>query len=211
MIDSVLNYVTVSRAAMLPLLIIVLTSVYSLNEQRIVLSAPAFNSHTLKEVALSASWTGLCAASGLMLWGAGHGIEVITWRGLLMFCGIAGVLFFAGKFQPWRRWLRRTVPIERQWSNPRAPTSSELSEMVAECRRAVHLGAAECLRVLPKVISALEVLAAERQEMERIRADLIQSVDTLRGRFRTSQSISPALMNHMDAILVRLQKVLTGE
>ncbi len=210
MIDSVMGYVTVSRTAMPLLLIIVLTAVYSLNEQRLVLEAPAFNRHTMKEVALSASWMALGAASFLMMWGAGHGVEVITWRGLLMFCGVAGVLLFAGKFQPWRRWLRRTVPIERHWRDARRPTSTDLAELVAECRRAVHLGAAECLRVLPKVIAALEVLATERQEMERIRADLIQSVDTLRGRFRTSQSISPALMSHMDAILVRLQQVLTS-
>ncbi|MBB3802064.1 hypothetical protein FHR47_002312 [Xanthomonas arboricola] len=209
MIDSVLHYVTVSRAAMLPLLVIVLTSVYSLNEQRLALDAPAFNRHTLKEVALSASWMGLGAASFLMIWGAGHGIEVITWRGLLMFCGFAGVLFFAGKFPPWRRWLRRTVPIQRQWSNPRAPTSRDLSEMVAECRRAVRLGADECLRVMPKVIAALEVLAAERQEMERIRAELVAVVDDLRRRAATT--LAPDVASRVEAILVRLQWALAHD
>lgn len=209
MIDSVMGYVTVSRTAMPLLLIIVLTAVYSLNEQRLVLDAPAFNRHTMKEVALSASWMALGAASFLMMWGAGHGIEVITWRGLLMFCGIAGVLMFAGKFQPWRRWLRRTVPIERQWKDARRPTSTDLAELVAECRRAVRFGADECLRVLPKVIAALEILAAEQQEMERIRTELVLTVESLRRRFRASDSLGPDVIAHMDDILDRLQRALT--
>lgn len=208
MID-VLQYVTVSRVAVPLLLAIVLTSVYSLNEQRLVLTAPAFNRHTIKETLLSASWMCLGSASFLMIWGAAHGIEVITWRGLLMFSGFFGVLVFAGKFPPWRRWLRRTIPIERQWSNPRAPTSTDLSEMIAECRRAVRLGADECLRVMPKVIAALEVLAAERQEMERIRAELVAVVDDLRRRAATT--LAPDVASRVEAILVRLQWALAHD
>jgi hypothetical protein len=211
MIDTVLATMTVSRIAAPFLFGILLTAVYGLNEMRLSAFAPAFDRHTLKEVCLSVSWMGLASSTGLMLWGILHGVEVITWRGLILISSFAGVLLFVGKFHPWRRWLTRTVPISRQWAGKAHPSSDDLSELIAECRRAIHYGAGECLRVLPKVISALEVLAAERLEMERIRAELIQTVGDLRRRFRNSESLSTDVVEHMDELLDRLQKALVDD
>ncbi len=208
MIDDMMHGITVSRVAAPFLMGILLTSVYGLNEMRLSASAPAFDRHTVKEVCLSVSWMGLASSTGLMLWGILHGVEVITWRGLILISSFAGVLVFVGKFHPWRRWLVRTVPIQRQWSGKAHPTSENLSELIAECRRAIHYGADECLRVLPKVISALEVLAAERQEMERIRNELVKAVEDLRRRFRATETLSVELVEHVDDLLDRLQKAL---
>ena len=203
--------VTASHLAAPPLLVILLTALFGLNDARLDTSRATSSRAWKGELALGVSHLVMLVGSGLMLTAIVLGASIYTWRGCIMVWGVAGVFFFVGKFHPWRRWLRRTVAIERQWRNPAHPTSSDLAELVAECRRAVRYGASECLRVLPKVIAAMEILAAERQEIERIRAELVSAVASLRARFRSAESMSAATMEQMDGILQRLEKALRDE
>lgn len=199
---------TLSRLIIPGLLLILGTCVYGANEIRMTNSSFGFNRHTAKEMALAVSFLALGGASGVMLWGAFLGAEVVTWRGAVLINGFACVLFFAGKFQPWRKWLRRTVPIQRQWSNVAEPTAEELNELLAEVQRAFHYGPDEAMRVLPKVIAALEPLTAKQYEIERIRAELVSLLAELKSSFRKTHTLSPETVAHMDDIITRLQKAV---
>lgn len=209
-----LAFMTPSHIVVPGLVVIIVTSVYAVNEFRLTFSRDIASKSGLLRVILLMWFIGSGSYAGHMLYGIvasvilGQHNEVVTWRGSGLITSLAGVLAFAGKFHPWRRLIRHLAPIDRQWLGRKNPTSSDLAELVAECRRAVRYGADECLRVLPKVIDALEVLAAERLEMESLRDELIFAVNNLRKRFRTSNSLSPDAAVQVDEILGRLQKAL---
>lgn len=213
--NDFVQVLTPSHAVVPGLVVIVITSVFAVNEFRMTVSSDIVSKQGMLRIILLLWFIGSGSYAGHMLYGIvasillGQHNEVVTWRGTGLITSVAGVFAFAGKFHPWRRLIRHLAPIERQWLGRKNPTSADLAELVAECRRAVRYGADECLRVMPKVIAALEVLAAERQEMERIRAELIVVVDDLRRRAATT--LAPDLSGRVEAILARLQWALTHE
>lgn len=202
------EWMTISRIAALPLVVMLMTAVWGLNELRKFAGDGelALNRHTAKEAGLAVSYIAVGSASGLMLWGIWNGIEVITWRGAFLVFGVGGVFIFFGKFRPWARWIRRTVPVDRYWSDAKHPSGEDLAALVAELRIAYRLGALECLRVMPKAIAAIETLAAERPEIERLRSDMVSVVDELRQRLRASAKFDPETARHMEDILSRLDR-----
>lgn len=202
------EWITISRFAALPLVVILMTAVWGLNEiRKFAGDGPlALNRHTAKEGGLAVSYIALGSASGLMLWGIWNGIEVITWRGAFLVFGASGVFIFFGKFRPWARWIRRTVPVDRYWSDKAHPSSEDLAALAAELRIAYRLGAQECLKVMPKAIAAIETLAAERPEIERLRSDMVSVVSELRHRLRESSKFDPETSRHMEDILTRLDR-----
>jgi hypothetical protein len=119
------------------------------------------------------------------------GANIYTWRGCVLMWGIWGMFAFAGHFQPWKRFLRRVVSLERlerKWRGHPAPTTSELSELIAQGRRALSAPLRqrpeECMRVMPGLVIALERVAARRLEMAGIRAELESAVLGLRDAIK---------------------------
>ncbi len=208
------NLMSPSQLVVPGLVVIVITSVYAVNEFRLTFSKDIWSPTGALRIILLLWFIGSGSYAGHMLYGIvasiilGQHNEVVTWRDSGLITSLAGVLAFAGKFHPWRRLIRHLAPIERQWLGRKNPTSEDLAELVAECRRAVRYGADECLRILPKVIDALEVLAAERREMELIRSDLVVTVRNLRNRFQQDESLSPDTARQVEAILDRLQRAI---
>lgn len=196
---------TISRVAALPLAVILWSCIWGLNEIRKFGSEypMGFNWHTVKDASLSASYIALGCASGLMLWGIINGIEVITWRGLMLVLGVCGIFLFFGKFRPWAKWIKRTVPVDRYWADKTHPSAQELAALSHELRTAFLNGPAECLRVMPKAIAAIETLAAERPEIERLRADMVSIVSELRHRLNAS-TLDPVTAAHIADVLDRL-------
>ena len=203
------EFLTISRIAAIPLAGILWSCIWGLNEIRKFTGEypVAFNWHTGKDFALAASYIALGCASGLMLWGIFNGIEVITWRGLLLVAGIFGIFLFFGKFRPWAKWIKRTVPVDRHWADKSHPTAQELAALSHELRMAFLNGPAECLRVMPKAIAAIETLAAERPEIERLRADMVSIVSELRYRLNAS-TLDPVTAAHIADVLDQLDQAV---
>lgn len=142
------------------------------------------------------------------------GANIYTWRGCMLMWGIWGMFAFAGHFQPWRRFLRRVASmdrLERKWRGQATPSSRDLSELIAEGRRALALPmrdrADECMRVMPRIVVALERVAVKQLEVAAIRAELQQAVTSLRKAVAAGEPTS-ALVQRINSLIDRLDGAL---
>jgi len=164
------------------------------------------------ELALGGGYFSTVVGSFLMLVAVCFGGNIYTWRGTLLMCGIAVIFAFAGKFAPWRRFIRRVVDMDRvgqKWKAEGRPTVSDLSELIADGRRALAMKgparAQECARVLPKLVTAVEFMAAKQVEINRVCRELSVAWGQLEAMVRARSQMTGALAVKIDALLDELE------
>ncbi|WHB31181.1 holin [Xanthomonas phage NEB7] len=152
--------------------------------------------------------------SFMMLMAAAFGGNIYTWRGSALMWGIWGMFVFVGHYQPWRRFIRRVVSmerLERKYRGKPAPSNSELSELIAKGRRAIAMPmrsrADECMRVMPYIVVALERVAARQLEIATIRAELQSALLDLRTAVARDEPTGKYVLR-INSLLDRLSATL---
>jgi len=165
---------------------------------------------------LGLGFLSMTASSFMMLLACIMGANIYTWRGALLMWSIATVFALAGKFYPWRRIFRRTTDmdrLEKKWRGEAVPTMDELSELIAESRRALSTRgstrADECMRVLPTVVAALEKMALRQHQIYTIRVELKTALQELK-RASNEDDLEP-LVTRVNLLLDRLEGIIHHE
>lgn len=163
---------------------------------------------------LGLSFLAMTFGSFMMLMAVSIGANIYSWRGCLLMWGIAGAFVFAGRFAPWRRFIRRMADferIERKWRGIAGPSIKDLGELIAEGRKAIESPmrerADECLRVMPRIVVALERVAAKQLEVATIRGELQQALFDLRAALARHQPTAPYVLR-INSLLDQLEGTL---
>ncbi len=194
--------------------IIWLTAFFGLNSVRPPTWRAALTWPGAIDFGLGLGFLTMTAFSFMMLLACVMGANIYTWRGAMLMWSIATVFALAGKFYPWSRIFRRTtdmVRLEKKWRDHAAPTVDDLSELIAESRRALATrGAAraeECMRVLPSLQIALEKMAARQYQIYTIRAELGRVFSEIR-KAPNEAALEP-LLAKVNSLLDRLEGIIT--
>lgn len=195
-----------------------LTAFYGLSAIRPPTIKAAVTWPGMVNVLLGIAFLAMTAGSFMMLLACVMGANIYTWRGSLLMWGVAMVFVVAGKFSPWRRFIRRTVDmqkLEKKWEGHAQPTLDDLSNLIAESRKALALPvkdrANECARVLPEVVIALEKIAAKQYRMARLRSDLQVAVDDLRMKALRKESDIEPIVIRVNSILDKIEETINDE
>ncbi len=194
------------------------TSMFGLNDVRSPFDKAMLKVSGIIEFLIGLSFFATFVGSFLMLVAVVLGANIYTWRGTLLMCGIAGVFVFAGKFAPWKRFIRRLVDMERlekRWKAEGRPSVTDMAELIADGRRALSMKGSqridECMRVLPKIVVALERTAAREAELSRIRSELSRALDDLKVALRSRQETDAYMINRVNRLLDELEGAIKHE
>lgn len=95
-----------SYATIPPLVVLVLTGLFGLNDVR--LNWRLFlKPHGVIELMLGLCFLGTASMAAMLICGIALGGAFYTWRGSVMIWSIAGIFILVGTYAPWRFWLRR--------------------------------------------------------------------------------------------------------
>lgn len=203
----------------LPALVIVwMTALSGLNDIRPHSLRNSGYVAALMETGLGLSFLAMGMGSTLMLIGTAAGANIYTWRGCVLMWGVAGVFFFIGKFAPWRRWIRRMADMEsmtRKWKEAGSPDVKDIAELVEDGRRALRAKASEraseCVRILPKLIFALEHVAAREAELREVQEDLSDAVSLIRDKLKEDGALEPDAARRVNEILDKIERAIGDE
>lgn len=197
---------------------IFITAMFSLNDARPPLNRGLFRWIGVLEVLIGGSWLLTFVGSGSMIAAIVSGGNIYTWRGTMLMAGLAGVFVFGSRYAPWKRFIRRVVDmgkVESRWKAEGRPSVTDMAELIADGRRALAMrGSAradECMRVLPKLVLALERTAARQAELNRIQAELSSAWCELQASLRVSSRPSRDLIDRLNTLFDQLEGALGHE
>lgn len=197
---------------------ICVTSMFGLNDVRSPFDRAMLKVSGIIEFFIGLSFFATFVGSFLMLVAVVLGANIYTWRGTLLMWGIAGVFVFAGKFAPWKRFIRRLIDMERlekRWKAEGRPSVTDMAELIADGRRALSMKGSqridECMRVLPKIVVALERTAAREAELSRIRSELSKALDDLKVALRSRKETDAYMINRVNRLLDELEGAIKHE
>lgn len=190
-----------------------LTAFFGLNSVRPPTLKAAMTWPGAIDFMLGLAFFAMTASSFMMLLACAMGANLYSWRGSLLMWSIATVFVMAGKFAPWRRFIRRTTDMNRlseKWEGYPQPSADELSNLIAEGRKALSTRGAdrahECVRVLPEILIALEKMAARQHQIYTIRAELKSALNELK-KASNDDDLEP-LVTRVNTLLDRLEGII---
>ncbi|AMW36190.1 holin [Xanthomonas phage XAJ2] len=208
-----MNYDMWSILATPPLSVIFITAIFGLNDVGLHPFQKLIRGNGIFEMLLGVSFLVMAWGSFMMLSAVLFGASIYTWRGCTLMWGIGGALFFAGKFAPWRIWIRRLANLERlerRWKGE--PDMHEIAGLIADGRKAVAIAhkdkGGEAVRVLPKIVVALEQVAAKQYRINMLRADLKETLDRFKTSIDKDDSETDSLLETLKSILDRVEGAL---
>ncbi len=155
----------------------------------------------------------MTASSFMMLLACVMGANIYTWRGSLLMWSIAVIFVLAGKFSPWHRIFRRKIDLEKleeKWEGHEHPTLDDLSELIAEGRKALATRgkdrAEECMKVLPHILVALKKLTVKQYQVYNIQTELKAALADLR-KASSEDDLEP-LVAKVNELLDRLEGII---